>query len=1003
MSDFDPYHIWLGIPETARPISKYRLLGIDDFENNTEVIGAAAERQTIYLRTLQAGEHAVLVADLLNEVSQARVTLLNADQKAEYDEGLRKQQTPEPEEEPVPEQDPLAFAADELAAISSRPATRSRSGAGKPFWQQPWAIPTGAGGIVVLLLLMMLWPDGSGTTDPGKETALGNPKQSSDLNVKQDLEDAGTKEDASKHRFISEPRLSWKAHDQNVFRMLFSPDGRWLATVSRDQTAKLWDVNSGEEVHSLKGHNWEVIWADFSPDSQLLATACRSGRVKLWDVASGRQVRSFDAHGGDVRCVSFNSDGNQLATTGHDNLVRIWNTANGQEINTLKGHSGWGLHLNWSPKGEWIASGSMDKTVKIWDAATGKELLSLSGHPNYVAGVFWSPDGTRLASTSNDTVRVWRVSNGKELYVLRGYTNPCWSPDSRKLVCYGIDASVTVIDGESGKPLQTLTGHVGTSGSAVYSPDGTKISSTSSDNTVWVWEAKTGRPIYTFWGHRSAPKFIKFSPDGKQVVSCVGDGTIKVWDLGSVADSTHPITNSLPPNLEQGLVAYYPFNGNAQDESGNGHHGELRGDPRFCDGITGTAVSLDGDNDHVMIHDPLTPSFPYSWSVWVQPHDTVGGIMLAIQEPPYSWTPHVSLQRNPSGVSITLGHDGGGEAVVVPMPDREGQWLHVVATCSDSGNARLYVNGKLGQSKVGQKYGGVYRYFVVGGYEPTKKFFKNDFDNLRIYNRALSAAEVKSLYEYESKPPNQPDPTAPATESITNTIGMKLKLIPSGSFLMGSPDGEEGRRDDEYPHPVTITKAFYMQTTEVTQGQWKEVMGTEPWKGNSLVKEGPNYPATYVSWNDAVAYCKKLSEKEGKAYRLPTEAEWEYACRAGTETRWSFGDDEKELGDYAWYRDNAWDIDEKYAHQVGLKKPSAFGLYDMHGNVWEWCHDSYGEDYYKQSPENDPAGPASGSSRVWRGGRWDGGTKETRAAHRGWDDPGDRNHRFGFRLVRELD
>ena len=141
-----------------------------------------------------------------------------------------------------------------------------------------------------------------------------------------------------------------------------------------------------------------------------------------------------------------------------------------------------------------------------------------------------------------------------------------------------------------------------------------------------------------------------------------------------------------------------------------------------------------------------------------------------------------------------------------------------------------------------------------------------------------------------------------SVKPITNTIGMKFNKIPAGIFMMGSPEGEEGRRDRETQHKVTIGTAFYMQTTEVTQGQWKAVMGTEPWKGQEFskyVKEGPNYAATYVSWNDAVAYCKKLSDQESKTYRLPTEAEWEYACRAGTQTRWSFGNDEKVLGDYA--------------------------------------------------------------------------------------------------------
>jgi formylglycine-generating enzyme required for sulfatase activity len=174
MSDFNPYHQWLGISETERPISKYRLLSVDEFESDRDVISAAAERQTIYLRTLQAGEHAVLVAQLLNEVSQARVCLLDGKSKSRYDTQLRS------DLEPAPEQDPLAVAAEELAAISSRPATRprSRSEGGKPFWQQPWAIPAGGGGIVALLLLMWLFgSDGTDTKDPGNKsttTTLGN-------------------------------------------------------------------------------------------------------------------------------------------------------------------------------------------------------------------------------------------------------------------------------------------------------------------------------------------------------------------------------------------------------------------------------------------------------------------------------------------------------------------------------------------------------------------------------------------------------------------------------------------------------------------------------------------------------------------------------------------------------------------------------------------------------------------------------------------------------------
>jgi formylglycine-generating enzyme required for sulfatase activity len=260
---------------------------------------------------------------------------------------------------------------------------------------------------------------------------------------------------------------------------------------------------------------------------------------------------------------------------------------------------------------------------------------------------------------------------------------------------------------------------------------------------------------------------------------------------------------------------------------------------------------------------------------------------------------------------------------------------------------------------------------------------------------------VRELDDSTQIPPPPVPPTAPEIDSTTNTIGMQLNLIPAGTFTMGSPEDETDREDNEHQHKVTISKPFYMQTTEVTQGQWKAVMGTEPWKGQDHVEEGPNYAATYVSWNDAVAYCKKLSEKEGKTYRLPTEAEWEYACRAGTETAWSFGDDEKNLGDHAWYRENAWDIDEKYAHQVELKNPNAFGLHDMHGNVWEWCYDHFGEDYYKQSPENNPQGPAQGAFHVIRGGSWgDVDTSSSRSARRNKSDADRRtNTNVGFRVV----
>ena len=197
----------------------------------------------------------------------------------------------------------------------------------------------------------------------------------------------------------------------------------------------------------------------------------------------------------------------------------------------------------------------------------------------------------------------------------------------------------------------------------------------------------------------------------------------------------------------------------------------------------------------------------------------------------------------------------------------------------------------------------------------------------------------------------------------TNFIGMKFAKIPGNNYYIGK--------------------------YTVTQKEWKAVMGATPWKGESYVKEGDDYPATYISWNDCQQFVKKLNSKEGRnRYRLPTEEEWEHACRAGSTTKYCFGDDVERLGDYAWYDKNAWDVDEKYAHRVGQKKPNQWGLYDMHGNVWEWCQDKWDE---------------SGSARVFRGGSWCSTAGSCESSDRYGGKPDNRDGSLGVRLVRSSD
>lgn len=287
--------------------------------------------------------------------------------------------------------------------------------------------------------------------------------------------------------------------------------------------------------------------------------------------------------------------------------------------------------------------------------------------------------------------------------------------------------------------------------------------------------------------------------------------------------------------------------------------------------------------------------------------------------------------------------------------------------------------------------------------------------------------------------------------TITNSVGMKFNLIPPGEFKMGRSKSVEdlvklevsdsskdlilkhlGKElgqtmvkdltrttveqiEDEIPHKVRLTKPYYFGTTEVTRKQWKSVMGTEPWRLHyyqivigELEGKGERdpmsdeYPVTSVSWEDAQKFIEKLNQKEGGKYRLPTEAEWEYACRAGSESMYCFGDSLETLKSYAWIDPNTKDVNERYAHRVGLKLPNNFGLFDVHGNVYEWCSDFYSKDYYKNSPLIDPlgVGKAASGNRVLRGGSWDNHFMNVRSADRYNRTPTYLYLNVGFRLSR---
>jgi formylglycine-generating enzyme required for sulfatase activity len=239
-------------------------------------------------------------------------------------------------------------------------------------------------------------------------------------------------------------------------------------------------------------------------------------------------------------------------------------------------------------------------------------------------------------------------------------------------------------------------------------------------------------------------------------------------------------------------------------------------------------------------------------------------------------------------------------------------------------------------------------------------------------------------------------------------LRIPFSWCPPGSFVMGSRSEEQGRRNDENQTEVTLTQGFWMQQHEVTQGEWKAVASRAPWKEYdlSMIREGEGYPAAFISWYEAMSFCRKLTEletsenqlPEGHCFQLPTEAQWEYACRAGTTSTWNFGSDPVQLKQHAWFVENTWDVGERFAHEAGILPGNPWNLKDMHGNVWEWCYDAYSA---VLPGGTDPRTDGTRrSARACRGGCWSDPPEFLRSALRGEDEPYENRYNgTGFRMI----
>jgi formylglycine-generating enzyme required for sulfatase activity len=521
-----------------------------------------------------------------------------------------------------------------------------------------------------------------------------------------------------------------------------------------------------------------------------------------------------------------------------------------------------------------------------------------------------------------------------------------------------------------------------------------------------------------------------------------------------------------PVRSSRGLIAHWTFDGisgaAAPDSSGHNHHATVQG-AITAPGKFNSALKFDGDDDAVSFP-KLGTADDFTYSLWVKHDaDVLAGktIVALVANDGWSKPGDIHFEYTVGRRLMAAWFADGGEQVIHPAgfdwSSIAGQWAHLaVVYQADRRAFDFYVNGR--------RYPGdgtvraVTRFELgpgrIGHWDPqdhpekASRGFRGLIDDVRIYDRALPQSEIDALAGTATSATVTPPPAkAPfdakqarahqeawakhlgTTVETTNSVGAKMILIPPGGFLMGSSDEEVAAalkaadeiaagqdvkdriQNVERPqHKVVISQPFLMSATEVTIGQFKKFTAsgyqTDAEKaGESKTYLNPGHPVTdespaaMMTWNDAAAYCQWLSEQEKRTYRLPTEAEWEYACRAGTTAQFSFGDETHALPKYGRHDKNA----EGKSHPVGTLLPNNFGLFDMHGNLWEWCGDYWDARWYENASSNDQAGPSAGSDRVLRGGSWSNSASYSRSAYRGATSPLQRYENYGFRVVRVLD
>ncbi len=625
------------------------------------------------------------------------------------------------------------------------------------------------------------------------------------------------------------------------------------------------------------------------------------------------------------------------------------------EIRRFEGHEGPVRAIAWTPDGKALLSGSGfptgDQTLRLWDSATGREIRQLTGHQGQVFAVDINRDGNRVLAACEKSIHLWDLTTGQYLRELRGHsadvTTVIFLPDGRHALSACHDKTVKLWDLESGTEKREFTGHTGATFGLAVLPGNRQFLSGSWDGTIRLWDLETGESLRTFTGH--ATWCVKMLPDGLRFLSSGDDGTVRLWEISS--------------GKQLRKIKAHERQVFAMDVSPDGQLVASGGD-----GL----VSL--------------------WNV------ETGEQLAGASHREFVWT----VAFAPDGKSLLSAGGGGWKSENWHNGD---DWVIRLWRRPEQPNADW-----TGWPKDA----------------PPPAIARFDAEQAKQHQAAW-AKHLGVRVEY------------------TNSIGMKFRLIPPGEYVMGSKPEEvadalqiagvneqaQALAKSEAPqHKVILTQPIYLGVHEVTQQNYESVIGTNP---SIFAKTGSQeafrvnfdtskHPVENVSWNDAAEFCAKLSENEklkpwysrtgetvkpieGTGYRLPTEAEWEFACRGGTTTRsWVGGVElkDEDLSQAIWIGDQG-----GRTHPVGELKTNPFGMYDIHGNVWEWVQDAWSPTYYGQfttKPAIDPSFPfADGLQRVLRGGVWPYSASGCRSSFRHAEAASHRRHYFGFRVALPVD